>query len=445
MPPASSNFLEVLLSPLGENPLLIFLQPYLLIVWQFIKAWWWLVLPFILWKYFIFLWLFWRNDLWSKTWKSVILEVRMPKEVIKPIRAMEQVFAGIHALHDVVTWREKWIEGQYQQSVGLEIASIGGNIHFFIRTPQSFRQVLESNIYSQYPEAEIKEVEDYTKFVPADIPNKQWDLFGFDMINTKPNPYPIKTYDKFETEREALEEKRLDPLAGLLEGMATLKKGEQIWVQVLAKPIRTEIPWIEEGRALVDQLVHREKAEKPRNLILTDAANILIYGKPPTQMEEEAREVLPPEMKLTPGEKDTVQGIEEKITKFGFNCTVRFLYLAEKDLFFKGRARIPMSLYKAVSYEELGGLKPWKVTQPKVKTVFLWFLDKRRAYLRKRRIFRRYYKRYTPLFPRSGGTFILNTMELATLYHFPTHPAAPAPNLSRIEIKKAEAPPDLPM
>ena len=47
-----------------------------------------------------------------------------------------------------------------------------------------FRQLIESNIYSQYPEVEIVQVEDYTKNVPVDIPNRDWDLFGMSWSNS---------------------------------------------------------------------------------------------------------------------------------------------------------------------------------------------------------------------------------------------------------------------
>lgn len=420
------------------------LAPYLKPVWQVISHWWWLPLPFILWRPFLFLWLFWRKELWDKTQKKTLLEIKIPKEIIKPIRSMEHVFAGIHALHDVIVFREKWWEGQFQLSISLEIVSIDGEVHFFIRTPASFRGVVESNIYSQYPEVEISEVEDYAKKVPQDIPSKDWNLFGFDMVNTKPNPYPIKTYVKFETEREALEEKRIDPLAGLLEGMASLKPNEQLWVQIIAYPIREEIPWVKEGKELVAELARRVKKKPPQRPLVLEALDVLVTGKPPTGSEEEAKEIIPPEMKLTPGERELVQAIEEKITKFGFSCNVRFIYLGRKDVFFKPKARIPFGFFKEISHENQGGLKPWKVTQTKVKTVFLWFLDKRREYIRKRKLFKRYVRRNTPLFPLKGGTYILNTEELATLYHFPGKSVAPAPSIPRIEAKKGEAPSELP-
>ncbi|GAI18321.1 unnamed protein product, partial [marine sediment metagenome] len=69
-----------------------------------------------------------------------------------------------------------------------------------IRIPEKNRDSAESAIYSQYPEAEISIADDYTKYIPQDIPNKDWDLWGSDYKLLKENPYPIKTYLKFETE-----------------------------------------------------------------------------------------------------------------------------------------------------------------------------------------------------------------------------------------------------
>lgn len=418
--------------------------PILSTLWQIIKVWWWLPLIFILWKPFAFLYLWWRREKYDATVKRIVLEIKIPKEVLKPIKAMENVFAGFHAVHDVFNWRERWIEGQFQLSFSLEIVSLGGEIHFYIRTPEQFRGIIESNIYSQYPDAEIFEVPDYTKNVPQDIPNKEWDLWGTDLINTKPDPYPIKTYPKFEAEAQHMEEKRIDPLAGLLEGLATLGPGEQMWIQIVVKPIREEKPWQKEGREIINKMARRPAKPKPKPMI-QEAAEVLVFG-PPKEKEKKEEEAFPPvRMKLTPGEEEVMKAIEEKISKFGFDCNIRYIYLGKEEVFFKPRARIPYGFFKEVSSETLNGFKPDKRTITKVKSVPFWFLDKRRVYLRKRRIFRYYCKRWTPFFPRPGGTFVLNTEELATLFHFPGRIAAPAPSIPRIEAKKGEPPPELPV
>jgi len=425
-----------------------FLAPYLKIIWQIIKNWWWLPLPFILWRPFLFVWLWWRIDKFLAKQRMVLLEIKIPKEVVKPIRAMEVVMDGLHqTLYQPPDWWEKWIDGQVQLSYSFEIVSIGGETHFFIRVPNKLRDSIESIIYGQYPEVEISLADDYTKKVPQDIPNKDWDLWGADYRLLKPDPYPIKTYRKFETEHEALEEKKVDPLAGLLEAMAKIKPGEQLWVQIIAEPVTSaESDWIKRGKQIRDELARRISKHPGFPPIIVEALNVLITGKT-SQPEEKKEEILPPEMKLTPGEREIIAGIEEKISKSGFKTNIRFIYLGKRDVFFKPNLRLPFAFFAYYKTEHLNGLVPWGKTITKIHKS--WFLPlnlllNRRLYMRQRKLFRNYIRRVNPLFPHEGGTFILNTEELASLFHFPGRGVAPAPLIPRLETKKGEAPPGLP-
>ncbi|MDP2664141.1 MAG: hypothetical protein Q8P08_01765, partial [bacterium] len=157
------------------------------------------------------------------------------------------------------------------------------------------------------------------------------------------------------------------------------------------------------------------------------------------------RDIIPPEMKLTPGEREVLRGIEEKLAKFGYDCNIRFIYLGKRDVFFKPTVKTVFGFFKEVSTENMGGLRPTSTTMTKVKSVFFWFFDKRRLYLRKRRMLRYYIKRWAILFPRKGMTYILNTEELATIYHFPGQRVAPAAGVSRVTAKKKGAPAELPV
>jgi len=444
-----------MLSPLVSffnQEILPFLVNFLKILWPIFENWWWLILPFFLWEPVLYLYHYYINERWDKTIKRILLEVKIPKQIVKPIRAMDQVFAGFHAIHDIPTWREKWIEGVFQLSLSFEIVSIEGKIHFFIRTPEIFRQVIESNIYSQYPEAEISVVDDYTKRVPPNIPNKEWDLWGVEFINAKDEIYPIKTYRQFEIESEKEEQKKVDPLSDFLEGLSALGPGEQMWLQIIAKPVLgRDYPWQEKGRELVDKLAKRPAKKKPKSLpqkvmdFFMEMIHILATGEEmPKSEPKEEKELIPPEMKLTPGEREIVSAVEAKLAKFGYLCAIRFVYLGKKEVFLKPRVKIVFSFFKEISTENLGGLKPWSKTMTKIKSPVWWFLDNRRLYLRKRRMFRYYTKRLTPLFPRAGKTFVLNTEELATLYHFPSAEAVSALGVSRIETKKKGVPSNLP-
>jgi len=415
------------------------------LIWQIVKSWWWVFLPFFLLYHLKERYYYWVREKWVEQVPMILLEVKMPKDVLKPIKAMDHVFGSLHGLHDIPLWREKWIQGEFQLSLCFEIISDGGNIHFYIRCAEKFRNLVETVVYSQYPEAEITLAKDYTKYVPQDIPNKEWDFYGVDYINPRDEIYPIKTYRKFETEKETKEEKRVDPLAGLLEGLTTLKPGEQFWLQIIAKPIlERDKAWKKKGRALADALAKRPLKAKPKPMF-HEAAEILVKGAPKEEEKKKPTDMFPPEMRLTPGEKDILTAVEEKLSKFGYDCAIRFAYLAKREAMFKPRTKIGFGFFKDLSTENLGGLKPWSRTMTKVKSVPLWFLDKRRLYLRKRRMFKNYHKRWSPFFPRSGGTFVLNTEELATLYHFPGELMAPAAGVSRVEAKKSEPPSRLPV
>ena len=417
------------------------------IIFDILKNWWWIIAPFILIKPFLFIYLWWRNEVWLKKIKMILLEIKPPKDVLRPLRAMETVFSALWHFYDPPNSREKWFEGKLQLSISLEIASLGGEPHFFIRLPINLRNLVESVLYAQYPDIEIEEVNDYTKYVPQDIPNKDWKMWGCDYELLKNDVYPIKTYSSFFEERPdiAEEEKRIDPISLLLEGMSKFKTGEQLWLQIIAKPVAAGIDsdYVERGKKEVDKLVKRPKPTVSKPMI-QETIEMMISGDSPSVKEKNV-ELIPPEMQLTPGERDVVSAVENKASKYAFKCNIRFIQLGKKDVFFSPNKVIPMGFFDQFSTTNLNGMKPSKKTITKIHTIWLWFLDEKRTYLRKRNIFNNYIKRVNPFFPFDGGTFILNVEELASLYHFPGRGVTAAPSISRVEAKRGEAPSGLPI
>lgn len=422
--------------------------------WQFLKSWWWVPLPFILWRPFLFLYLWWRVDTWLEAQKRILLEVKTPKEMLKPVRAMEQVMASLHGVvFHPPDWWEKWIDGQIQTSISFEIVSIGGEIHFYVRIYKQYRDAVESSIYSQYPGAEITEVDDYTKYVPQNIPNKEWDLWATDYkLLKKDDHFPIKTYTQFETEQEREEEKRVDPIASLAEALSKIQPDTQFWIQIMAEPTAVDPTtafkrWLEDGEKLRDKIARREENQKKPKPIIQEAADFLLTGKIPGEEKKEEKEIFPPEMKLTPGEREVLGGVEAKMSKPCFNTVIRFIWLGKREVWFKSNFRLGFSFFNDYMTLNLNGLIPMAKTLTKIHKH--WFLPvniirSRRHYLRCRKIFRNYINRFSPFFPRRGGTFVLNTEELSSLFHFPSEAVAPAPGVSRLGAKKGGLPPELP-
>ena len=88
--------------------------------------------------------------------KWTLLEIRIPKEIMKSPAAME--LALINAFQQsggVGTWMAKWWLGKVLLWFSLELVSTGGNVKFFVRIPSQFKDIVETNIYAQYPTVEI--------------------------------------------------------------------------------------------------------------------------------------------------------------------------------------------------------------------------------------------------------------------------------------------------
>ncbi len=438
------------------------------IILQILKNWWWIILPIILlfpFKFFYFWWINW--DVWYKKNKWILLEIKPPEEILKPFKAMEDVIHALWGVYDSPNWRERWCEGELPNApywFSIEIASFGGTVHFFLRILKDWQDTFEAAFYSYYPEAEITVVEDYTEKVPQNIPNKEWDLYGEEYTFMRDDIYPIRTYPVFFEERPeiSIEEKRVDPMYGFLEALSKLQPAEQFWLQIVAAPITNrDIPWISRGREIADKIAKRPESKKPKPM-LQEALETLISG-PPAEEKKEVRLAIP-ELVLTPGEREILHGVENKISKQGFKTCIRILYLykvEEPHLF--GNYKMGRSYFNHFATENLNTIVYLGPTRSRIH----YWLRGRRLYLRKRKQFKYFVDRLPPHFPWNldgefpfiidlltlgrypkgpglgRGTIILNAEELATLFHFP--PKIIVPTVPRVEAKKGGPPPELPI
>ena len=408
---------------------------------NFLFDWGWLVAPLFLFLVWRSVWLVYVQKTYADSQKWVTLELKIQSLVERTPKAMEQVFAGLHSIGSRANFKEKWWDGKHQLHISMEIVGISGAIHFLIKTPAQFRRLIESQIYSQYKDCEIEEVEDYAWSLPDNIPNEQYDLWGTELIFTKEDAYPIRTYRFFE--EPATEKKFIDPLASLMEVLGELKEGEQIWVQYLIKPTGDE--WQKEGQRLVDKLIGKKSAKKSGDNVAEEIYQFfydlisVLFGRMPTgsaangKEEKEKPETLM--QHLSPGMKETVAALEESISKHGFKSGIRILYIARTDVFSKTNIPAALGAFKQFSTYNLNGFKPNDKVTPSIDYLF----KKTREYIRKRRLYTRARIRF---FARKG--IIFNTEELATVYHIPSV-VLEAPKLPKITAKKAEPPKALPV
>src|SRR6185312_5925876 len=133
------------------------------------------------------------------------------------------------------------------------IVSFGGKISFIMRIPEKTRDLVESAVYSQYPQAEISEVGDYMEnfhYDPYD-PNSQYDIFGSEWKLDQDQALPIKTYKDFE--HQTAEEKIIDPLTNFFESLAKIQPYEFMGFQFIIQPL-ADNEWHEKSLAKVKEL-----------------------------------------------------------------------------------------------------------------------------------------------------------------------------------------------
>lgn len=382
-------------------------------------------LPIILFVIFWNLWITYIRADYIKNENNVLLEIKLPREITKSPLAMEAVLSGIHIGIGETTFIDRWWKGRVRTWFSLEIVSIEGNVKFFIWTREFYKDNVKSQIYAQYPNVEIYEVEDYAMNVQFDL--NTISLWGCDFKTSEPDPYPIKTYVDYGLDKDPKEEFKVDPFASLLEFFGSIGKGEQLWMQIMIRVTRNEK---HKKGTLFGKIGWKDEAKTEIEKIKKEAT-----------VETEST-VFPSMINLTKGQQDTIAAIERSVSKLGFDCGIRGIYLAEKDEF---APKNIIGIIHSVKQFSSNTLNKFAPTRWLIPFNYPWqdFRGKRKNRVR-RRILDAYKRRSYFHAPYKTQPFVLNTEELATIFHFPGE-TVQTPTLDRIPSKKSVAPSNLPV
>ena len=410
------------------------------------------VLGYIAWK----MWVHYIQQDFISGIDFVMLEIVPPRDVLRSPKGMELFLTN--ALYH---WSEKGgLEEYWQGAVwfwySLEIASIEGQVHFYIRTPSRIKDLIETQMYAQYPQAQVKVVEDYTLAVDEISEESGWNLWGCEFGLTKPEAYPVKTYVDFGLDKDPKEEFKVDPISSVIELFGSIGKGEQMWMQVVVTPSKKK--YHEKGTLFGHHDWVKEAEIQLSKILAPYTGTKLSLGNKITT-EVRAPSFLEP----------MIKGITAKINKLGFDTGIRIAYVAKTDVFPFGtrnnNSRNIRLIFRQYENPYLNGFNRINSTQAdQYGGIFMSSpsavnLFKRRhlhAY-REREFFHlpmrhHLFNKHVVPWPFMSifkaffhpQTFVLNTEELATLWHFPGQ-ILKVPTLERIESKEASPPTNLPM
>lgn len=359
---------------------------------------------------------------------SVLLEIKLPPEVTKSPLAMEIFFTSLYQTGAPKNWIETYLGGSVPPWFSLELVSLEGEIHFFIWSMKKYKNMIEAQLYAQYPNAEIHEVSDYTGRIHHGT--KGLSMWGTYFKLSKPDPYPIKTYIDYGLDQDIKEEFKIDPMTSVLEYLGSIGKGEQIWIQILIQ-------------------AHLSRGVKYGHLFKTKDWKV----EAKQEIEKIREEATPKKVEgtqfpgfpnPTKGQTATIAALERSMSKFPFDCAIRGFYIWEEEHF--NDIAIPglIGTFRQYSDNDLNGFQlgwytdtdgyPWqdfmRIRRNKMERKML------DAYKR-RSFFQLPYRNF------HAKPFILTTEELATIFHLPGQ-VAQTPTLPRVQSKRGEAPSNLP-
>lgn len=374
-----------------------------------------------------------------------VLEIKIPKEINKSPLAMEIVLQALHQPFKPQNYLDQMLRGKVNSWFSLEMVSTEGAIRFFIFTPKDFVKLVTTHIYSQYPNVEISEVEDYVTKVPYGRDSEEWDIFGTEFKLGKADPYPIKTYVDYGLDKLDLKEEfKIDPMTVALEFLGSIGRNQHAWLQIIIRAHETRYK---------GTLKPRDWAKFWSDIWWKVGSSDWIkfmtrdYWTPPLQDWKKEAEKLITDIKakgdkMTSAQKKEIDAMERSLSKLGFDVGIRAVYVAKKDYYDSSNIAGLSNILRQYSSLELNGFEgnPKKVTKtdPKIDK------DGSDSKKRKKAIFDNYLKRNFFYYHKDSAPFVLNTEEIATIFHFPGKVSS-TPTFSRIESQKAEPPSNLPI
>ena len=284
-----------------------------------------------------------------------------------------------------------------QRHIAFELIASDGLIHFYAAVPVGLVSIVEKAITTSYPGARLEEVEDHNIF------NKDGRIaatMGGEIVLKADSSYPIATFKILES----------DPLEALLNTLSGLQPGDGAGLQIMLRPANPG--WVKRSERLAAK---RRKAGKVgMGFTAADLMKAAVKS-PDADNHGKAPE-------LTKLELAAIEAIEEKTQHVGYEVLIRIVVSTSVVTRSQSLLR---DIATAFALYEAPGLNGFK---------FLPALDAQG--LVTAFIFR--------FFPPEVTSNILNSVELATLFHLPDAQFTPNSNVERQASKQVDGPVSVP-
>lgn len=327
------------------------------------------------------------------------------------IGAMEQFLGSLSTIRNQLPFFQRFF---YQSpTIVFEIAnpSSSEEIFFYMAVPKRFRESIEKQLSSYFPDSSIEKVKDYTIFFPGS------HTVGAVLKQTKSYALPVKTYESLD----------VDPLSAISNSLSKLEtEKEGAVIQMVLAPAgqhwrtlsRSIAHKMQQGKQLKDvhhgSMMGRVAGEMGKGL-----ASAATGAMGPKKQSHEQKAPI----QLTPEEQELIKSIERKASKPAFQANVRLIASAETP---ERAEQILGQLENAFSQFDSPDVNHFQV-----KKRF-----KGRAL--KQFVFNYVFRIFNP-----ENQMLLNVEELASLFHFPISTTA-TPKIKWLKAGMAAPPVNIP-
>jgi len=286
-----------------------------------------------------------------------------------------------------------------QRHMSFEIIGSKGFVHFYAAVPVALVEVVKQAVVSAYPSARMEEVSEHNIFSPV---GKISGTIGGEMTLKEHFGHPIATY----------QELKRDAMQTLLNALSTLDKEDGAGIQILIRP--TDDAWRKKVTSMADKTRKGEKKNGFNSAALGFAKDFATAAVKPPEEKEKGSD----KKELTPVEQAKVEAMEGKTQFAAFEVMIRVV--ASSNISARAHA-ILKNIVASFALYDSPGKNGFKYTPAKDIESFVT------AYIMR-------------FFPQENAHDILNSIELATLFHFPDQGNIPTSQLERQASKQVDGP-----
>ncbi len=291
-----------------------------------------------------------------------------------------------------------------QRHLSFEIVAKGGLVHYYAVVPVVLIDVIKQAIAAAYPSARLEEVSEHNIFNQA---GKMSGVIGGEFTLKKKFIYPIATY----------QDSKRDASRALLNALSAASREDGVAIQFLMRPANDG--WVRTSVDAVKKIkVDKRTGKSGGGLGVGGAKDIAeLLWKPPEATDEKHME----ERQLTALEEESIKAIEEKTRYPGYEVLVRVIVSSNTTEHSQSLLKNIVAAFALFDSPSYNG--------------FTFSLARDIEELVTSFIFR--------FFPQTVNQNILNSVEMATIFHLPDQNSIPTSKVQRQMSKQVDGPTQL--